>query len=131
MNIVASSNIGLNESIYTVEIANNRYVDVKIKTYFAYIMQNEDGSLVFDEDGNCYNYAINENEIVRYVVNTLEDKTGYIVRYTTMDKDKTFYKEEEEFSSKIEAENFIVKLKCGVMDKEIIDAYLISTEKVL
>ena len=58
---------------FEVEIRPGRLVTVKKiigednRTNFAYVMDNEDGTMVRDSEGNTYNDAVDEKAVVRFV----------------------------------------------------------------
>ena len=58
---------------YEVEVRHGRFVTVKKiigedgRTNFAYVMDNEDGTTVHDENGNAYNDAVDEKAVVRFI----------------------------------------------------------------
>lgn len=56
-------------TIYTVEICNNRYVDVMYikESYLCYAMQEHDGRIVFDDNRNTFDCEIDEMVIVMFV----------------------------------------------------------------
>lgn len=58
-------------TIYTVKLSDNRFVDVMHKVNanedLMYVMQNEDGTCVFDLDLNTFDTPIDENNIIAFV----------------------------------------------------------------
>lgn len=73
MEIVDRFCINPTSIIYTIELEENRYVDVKYYKsdwgyWGCYVMENEDGTLVYDDKRNTYkNYSVNEIEITKFV----------------------------------------------------------------
>ena len=56
-----------NESIYTVELEPEVYVDVKRIESHYYIMQCEDGYEVFDDNGNTFDYFYDKEIVIRFI----------------------------------------------------------------
>lgn len=58
-------------TIYTVKLSDNRFVDVMRKRNnnedLLYVMQNEDGTCVFDLEANTFEIAIDESAIIAFV----------------------------------------------------------------
>lgn len=61
------------DDYYEVEIAKDRYVCVKKangddgRTSFVYVMDNEDGTMVYDRGSNTYEDKVNEKAVVQFV----------------------------------------------------------------
>ena len=58
-----------NKSIHTIKVANDRFVDVmwnKI-TGLMYVMQNDDGSVMFDNQGNTIEGNIDEDSVIAFL----------------------------------------------------------------
>ena len=55
--------------IYTAELSHDRFVDIKLfPNGFAYVMQNHDGTHVYDHNGKCIPQRIDENAILRELI---------------------------------------------------------------
>ena len=73
MLIIDEFNIDTKSAITTVELEKDRYVDVKwylddLGSWTGYVLQNEDGSLVYDCKDNTYaDYPVNEKEIMDFL----------------------------------------------------------------
>lgn len=75
MKILSCTDVGKGpekERIYTVELEKTRYVDIKFipRSGLIYIMQNEDGSEVYDPEnwGATYpDYSFDENKVLETV----------------------------------------------------------------
>ena len=53
--------------VYTVELEEDVFVDVKYIGNLCYVMSCEDGYEVFNSDGNTFDYHFNENEVIEFV----------------------------------------------------------------
>ena len=65
---------------YEVKIAENRYVLVRVyeKTGLIYTVQNEDGSKIYDYDGNCISEMFEEEKVFAFVKEHYEkEEKGY------------------------------------------------------
>lgn len=75
MKVVSCADVGKDpekERVFTVELEKARYVDIKYipRTGLVYIMQNEDGSEVYDPEnwGVTYpDYNLDENKVLEVV----------------------------------------------------------------
>lgn len=56
------------EQIYTVELEEDVFVDVKCTGNLYYVMQCEDGYEVYNSDGNTFDYHFNEEEVLKFVI---------------------------------------------------------------
>lgn len=57
------------ELIYTVELEEDVFVDVKCVGDLCYVMSCEDGYEAYNSDGNTFDYHFNENEVIEFVRN--------------------------------------------------------------
>lgn len=82
MKIVNSYDVNGGSHFYSVELAENRFVDVKVcpDSGLVYVMQNEDGSTVYTgewvTDRTVPGYAYDEKEVVRLVKEVYEKEYG-------------------------------------------------------
>ena len=82
MNIVDSYEVNGGSHFYSVELAENRFVDVKVcpDTGLVYVMQNEDGSTVYTGEWDAGNsvpgYAYDESEVLRLVKEAHQQEKG-------------------------------------------------------
>ena len=68
MKIVSSTEVENRGWIYTVELEPEVYVDVKRTVNgLCYVMDCGDGYMVFDDNGNTFDYKFDENDVVRFV----------------------------------------------------------------
>lgn len=66
---------------YTVEVAKNRFVDVMNcvdQGNLFYAMELEDGTLVYDENGDSVDFTVNEKDLVAFVKKFVSMKTSFI-----------------------------------------------------
>lgn len=53
---------GIQRMVYTIQLEEDRFIDVVIAGELKYVMQNHDGSTVFDSQRNSYpGYSYDEN----------------------------------------------------------------------
>lgn len=55
--------------IYTVELEEDVFVDVKYIGNLCYVMDCEDGYEVYNSDGNTFDYHYNVDEVIAFVKN--------------------------------------------------------------
>lgn len=55
------------ETIYTVALDENVFVDVKCVGNLCYVMSCGDGYETYDSDGNTFNYRYDERSVIRFV----------------------------------------------------------------
>lgn len=63
-------------TLFTVELDDNKYVDVMAvmgngEKPFVYVMQNEDGSTVYDNEETCPDCVYKEKDVVDLIKNIL------------------------------------------------------------
>ena len=58
-------------TIYTVELEENVFVDVKHIGNCVYVMQCEDGYEAYDSNGNSFEYHFDEEAVIEFVKNTI------------------------------------------------------------
>lgn len=58
--------------IYTVELEDDVFVDVKCVGDLCYVMSCGDGYEVFNSDGNTFDYHYNEKDIIKFVMEALK-----------------------------------------------------------
>lgn len=56
-------------SVYTVELEEDVFVDVKYVSSLYYVMDCEDGYEAYNNNGNTFDYHYNKNEVVEFVKN--------------------------------------------------------------
>lgn len=82
MKIVDSYDVNGGSHFYSVELAENRFVDVKVcpDSGLVYVMENEDGSTVYTGEwapgATVPGYAYDEKEVVRFVKEVYEKEYG-------------------------------------------------------
>ena len=69
MKIVTCFDNNGNEFYYSVEMADDVFVDVKRIGNLYYVMDCEDGCRAYNSDGNSFDYRFNESEVVNFVKN--------------------------------------------------------------
>ena len=53
--------------IYTVELEEDVFVDIKCCETFCYIMSCEDGCTTYDHNGNTFDYHYDKRSVIRFV----------------------------------------------------------------
>ena len=69
MKVVDTYNVNPHSKIYRVEVDENKFVDVfhNEHTGLIYVMNNHDGTLVYDNEGKTFDINVDEEEIFKSI----------------------------------------------------------------